>query len=59
MLNPMNKEKFIEILSESAARRFGEERANSLSPAIQEIAAALATTSGYEIELEEEPGFFL
>jgi len=55
----MNKEKYVEILSESAIRRFGEERTKSLNPAIQETAAALAMIAGYKIELEEEPAFFL
>ena len=59
MPNSMNKEKFIEILNESAIRRFGEEGAKSLSSAIQEIAASMAAISAHEIELEEEPGFFL
>jgi len=59
MLNPMNKEKFIEILSESAIRRFGEEGARSLGLAIQEMAASLAVVDAHEIELEREPGFFL
>jgi hypothetical protein len=56
---PMNKENFIEILSESAIRRYGEEEAQSLSPAIQETAAWLAGVDSYEIEMEEEPGFYL
>ena len=55
----MNKEKFIEILNESAVRRFGEEGAKSLGSAIQEIAASMAAIAAQEIELEEEPGFFL
>ena len=59
MSNQMNKEKFIEILSESAIRRFGEEEARSLGPAIQEMAASLAVVDAHEIKLEEEPGFFL
>jgi hypothetical protein len=59
MLNPMNKEKFIEMLSELAILRYGEEEAQYLSPAIQETAAWLAGVDSYEIELEEEPGFFL
>ena len=59
MLNQMNKEKFIEILRESAIRRFGEEGARSLGPAIQEMAASLAVVDAHEIELEREPGFFL
>jgi len=59
MLNPMNKEKFIEILSESAILRYGEEEARSLGPAIQEIAASLAVVDAHEFEFESEPGFFL
>jgi hypothetical protein len=59
MLNQMNKEKFIEILSESAIRRYGEQEAQTLGPAIQEIAASLAVVDAHEIKLEEEPGFFL
>ena len=55
----MNKEKFIEILSEAAIRRYGEPEAQILSPAIQEIAASLAVVDAHEIELEREPGFFL
>jgi len=55
----MNKENFAEILSELAVRRFGEERAKALSPAIQEIAQSLACIAEYIPELEEEPAFFL
>jgi len=55
----MTREKFIEILKESAIRKYGEEETQSLSPAIQETAAWLAGVASYEIELEEEPGFFL
>ena len=55
----MDKEKFIEILSEAAIRRYGEQETQSLSPAIQEIAASLAVVDAHEIKLEEEPGFFL
>ena len=55
----MNKEKFIEILSEAAIRKYGEQEAQILSPAIQEIAASLVVVDAYEVKLEEEPGFFL
>jgi len=58
MSTSMTKEEFIEILTETAVQRFGEERAKLLSPAIQEIAASLATVAAHEIELEEEPAFF-
>ena len=53
------KQEFIEILTETAVQRFGEERAKFLSTAIQEIAASLAAIAGHEIEPEEEPAFFL
>jgi hypothetical protein len=59
MLNPLNQEKFVEILSESATLRFGQEEARSLSAAILETAASLAVVDAHEIELEREPGFFL
>lgn len=59
MSSQMNKEKFVEILSESAILRYGQEEAQSLGPAIQEIAASLAVVDAHEIELEREPGFFL
>ena len=59
MLNPLNKEKFVEILSESAILRYGQEEAHSLGPAILETAASLALIYAHEIELEREPGFFL
>ncbi|MBI5966437.1 MAG: hypothetical protein HY882_01080 [Deltaproteobacteria bacterium] len=55
----MTKEKFAEILSELAVRRFGEERAKVLNPAIQEIAQSLASIAEHIPELEEEPAFFL
>jgi len=55
----MNKEELIEILNGTAVRRFGEEGAKSLGSAIQEIAASMAAIAAHEIELEEEPGFFL
>ena len=59
MLNPLNKERFVEILSESAILRYGQEEARSLSAAILETAASLAVVDAHEIELEREPGFFL
>lgn len=58
MPTAMTKDKYAEILIESAGRRFGEERAQFLNQAIQEIAKSLASISAYEIALEEEPAFF-
>ena len=54
----MEKEKFIEILSEAATQRLGEERARLLDRAIQETAQALASLTKYRVDLEEEPAFF-
>ena len=59
MSSPLNQEKFIEILNESAIRKFGEEGAKSLASAIQEVAASMAAIALHEIELEEEPAFFI
>jgi len=55
----MTKEEFTEILSESAARRFGEDRAKGLIPVIQDLARSLAVIAEHPVELEEEPAFFL
>jgi len=52
------KDKMVKILRESAVQRFGEERAKSLYPAIQEIAQSLVSIADCEIALEEEPAFF-
>jgi len=54
----MNKEEFTEILSESAARRFGEDRAKDLIPVIQDLAGSLAAIDEHPVELEEEPAFY-
>jgi hypothetical protein len=58
MSNAEAREKVIKILSASAAQRFGEERADSLQPAIQEMAQSLVAVAGFAIALEEEPAFF-
>jgi hypothetical protein len=58
MPTAMTKEKFAEILNELAIRRFGEERAQSLHQAIQDIAQSLASIAEHRVELEEEPAFF-
>ncbi len=52
------KEKIVKMLSNSAVQRFGEERANSLQPAIQQIAQSLVAIAEFTIALEEEPAFF-
>ncbi|MBI5966712.1 MAG: hypothetical protein HY882_02475 [Deltaproteobacteria bacterium] len=59
MVNALTKKKIIEVLTESAVQRFGEERAKFLTPAIQDIAGSLAFIAEHAVELEEEPAFFL
>lgn len=54
----MDKENYAEMLHRVAVQRFGEERANSLQPAIQEIAQSLVAIAEFTIALEEEPAFF-
>ncbi len=58
MANALTEEKYTEILREMAARRFGEEKAKLLEPAIQEIAQSLAFIARHDMALEEEPAFF-
>jgi hypothetical protein len=58
MSNAEAREKVVKILSAAAVQRFGEERASSLQPAIQEIAPSLVAISEFTLALEEEPAFF-
>ena len=55
---PMDKENYAEMLHQVAVQRFGEERAKSLYPAIQEIAQSLVFIADCAIAFEEEPAFF-
>jgi galactose-1-phosphate uridylyltransferase len=54
----MTQEDFTEILSKSAVRRFGEERAKDLAPVIQDLAKSLAAVAEHPVEFEEEPAFY-
>ena len=54
----MDKENYAEMLHQVAVQRFGEERAKSLYPAIQEIAKSLVSIADCAIAFEEEPAFF-
>jgi hypothetical protein len=58
MSNAEAREKVIKILSASAVQRFGEERANALEPAIQDMSQSLVAVAEFAIALEEEPAFF-
>ncbi len=54
----MDKEKYAEMLHQMAARRYGEERANSLQRAIQEMARCIMSVTEFAVPPEEEPAFF-
>ncbi len=54
----MDKEDYAEILYQTAAQRYGGKRANSLQPAIQQMARSLVAVTEFTLPLEEEPAFF-
>ncbi len=58
MAKVLTEEKYTEILRENAVRKFGEEKAKVLEPAIREIAYSLAFIARQDMALEEEPAFF-
>jgi hypothetical protein len=57
-MKKMTEKRMVQLLSKSAARRYGEEHAKSLSPALRETAKAIAVTKNRALALEEEPAFF-
>ncbi len=54
----MDKENYAAMLRQMAKQIYGEERANSLQPGMQEMAKSLAVIAEFDIALEEEPAFF-
>jgi hypothetical protein len=51
------EEILLTILKESAAKKYGDERAKVLEPSLQGLARAIAAVESYPLELEEEPSF--
>jgi hypothetical protein len=49
--------KLMAILQDSAVKRFGEERARILEPALQDMVRSLASVDSFPLEMEEEPAF--
>lgn len=45
------------ILKESAAKKYGDERAKVLEPSLQGLARAIVAIESYPLELGEEPSF--
>jgi hypothetical protein len=58
MIQDRNAETDFQRLKEMALTRFGEERTEVLTPAIREIATALAAVGRFRLREDEEPAFF-
>jgi hypothetical protein len=54
---PTKEEIRLRILSDAAAKKYGEERAQALEASIRDLARALAVIENYPLEMEEEPSF--
>ena len=57
MTAPAKAEILLEILKDSAVKRYGEERAKILEPALQDLARSLVAMEDYPLQVEEEPAF--
>jgi hypothetical protein len=57
MAAPSKEETLLMILKDSAAKKYGEERAQALETSIRDLARALADIENYPLEMEEEPSF--
>jgi hypothetical protein len=57
MPDPTKEETLLMILKDSAAKKYGEERAKVLEASLQDLARALVVIENYPLEMEEEPSF--
>jgi hypothetical protein len=51
------EETLLMILRDSAAKKYGEEKAKALEASLRDLARALAVIENYPLEMEEEPSF--
>jgi hypothetical protein len=54
---PTKEEILLMNLKDSAAKKYGEERAQTLEASLRDLARALAVIENYPLEMEEEPSF--
>ena len=54
----MDEERYLMLLREAAIQRFGEETAEKIKPAMEEMARSLAAVSEYPVDTEETPAFY-
>jgi hypothetical protein len=47
----------LEIVKDSAVKRYGEKRAKALEPTLQDLARSLVAIEDYPLAMEEEPAF--
>jgi hypothetical protein len=57
MPDPAKEETLFMILKDSAAKKYGEERAKVLEASLRDLARALVVIENYSLEMEEEPAF--
>jgi hypothetical protein len=57
MPEPTREEMLLMILKDSAAQKYGEERAKALEASLRDLARALVVVENYPLEMEEEPSF--
>lgn len=54
---PTKEEILLMILKDTAAKKYGEERAQALEASLRDLARALIGIGNYPLEMEEEPSF--
>lgn len=54
---PTKEEILLMNLKDSAAKKYGEERVQTLEASLRDLARALAAIENYPLEMEEEPSF--
>ena len=57
-MKTMTEAQLVQMLKESAVRRYGEERTQELFAALCETAQAIMGTRDYDLALTDEPIFF-
>ena len=54
---PVKGKILLEMMKDSAVKKYGEERAKALEPSLQDLVRALVAIEDYPLAMEEEPAF--
>ena len=57
MSAPTKDEILLEILKDSAVKRYGKERTKVIEPTFKDLARSLVAVEDYPLAMEEEPAF--